>query len=125
MKELKFFKCQKCGNVVLEVLNQGPQVHCCGEPMKELVPGTTDAATEKHVPAVTRDGNKIDVVVGSTEHPMEEKHWIVVIATVQGEKVQVQYLTHEDEPRASFEIEDGPVVVYEYCNLHGLWKAEA
>ncbi|MGI5935936.1 MAG: desulfoferrodoxin family protein [Oscillospiraceae bacterium] len=30
-----------------------------------------------------------------------------------------------DAPRAVFLLEDDkPVAAYEYCNLHGLWKAE-
>ncbi len=125
MKEFKVFKCNTCGNVVLKMLDMGPAVSCCGQEMQELKAGTTDAALEKHVPAITRNGNKIDVQVGSVLHPMTEEHWITFIAAVQGEKLQVVYLNPGDEPKASFQVEDGPVEVYEYCNLHGLWKAEA
>lgn len=125
MKEFKLYKCLKCGNIALKVLDMGPALSCCGEEMVELTANTVDAATEKHVPEITREGNKIDVVVGSVLHPMEEKHWITVIFAVQGENVQMAVLNPGDEPKASFEIQDGPVTVYEYCNLHGLWKAEA
>ena len=125
MKEFKVFKCNTCGNVVLKMLDMGPAVSCCGQEMQDLKPGTTDAAVEKHVPVITRNGNKIDVQVGSVLHPMTEEHWITFIAAVQGEKLQVVYLNPGDEPKASFQVEDGPVEVYEYCNLHGLWKAEA
>lgn len=125
MKEFKVFKCKVCGNVIVKMLDMGPAVSCCGQEMQELKAGTTDAALEKHVPEVTRKGNTLEVQVGSVIHPMTEEHWITFIAAVQGEKLQVVYLNPEDEPKACFQVEDGPVEVYEYCNLHGLWKAEA
>lgn len=125
MKEFKVFKCKVCGNVIVKMLDMGPAVSCCGQEMQELKAGTTDAALEKHVPEVSRKGNTLEVQVGSVIHPMTEEHWITFIAAVQGEKLQVVYLNPEDEPKACFQVEDGPVEVYEYCNLHGLWKAEA
>lgn len=125
MKEPKFLFCKHCKNLVMVVFDSKVPVHCCGEPMVELKAGTTDAALEKHVPALKREGNKLFVQVGSVAHPMTEEHWIVFVAAVQGEKVQIQYLNPGEEPKAEFDLADGPVAVYEYCNLHGLWKAEA
>ena len=56
-----------------------------------------------------------------------DAHYItwVVIETKEG--FQVKYLKPGDEPKADFAIADGDelVAAYEYCNLHGLWKAEA
>ena len=49
--EMKFYQCAHCGQIVAIVKKTGVPVICCGEPMKEIVPGTTDAAVEKHVPA--------------------------------------------------------------------------
>lgn len=125
MNKVKFYHCEKCGNVVALLVNGGGELVCCGEPMVELVADTVDAAKEKHVPEIVRDGNKIDVQVGSELHPMIEKHYITFIAAVQGDKIQICQLKPNEEPKASFEIEDGKVEVYEFCNLHGLWKAEA
>lgn len=125
MSEAKFFYCKHCGNVVFKAAVGGGELVCCGEPMVELQADTTDAAVEKHVPAVTRDGNTIEVVVGSVEHPMTEEHYIQFIAAVQGAKVQIAQLHPEEAPKATFCVEDSPVTVYEFCNLHGLWKKEA
>lgn len=125
MQELKFYKCAHCGNFFLVLHDGGVNPVCCGEPMMEMKPGTTDAAQEKHVPELTRNGNKLHVQVGSVKHPMEEDHWIVAIVAQQGDKIQVKELKPGEEPVADFEIADGPVVVYEYCNKHGVWKAEA
>ncbi|MDO5718277.1 MAG: desulfoferrodoxin family protein [Tissierellia bacterium] len=124
MSEVKFLHCEDCGCVV-NLLTGDCRPSCCNKPMELLVADTVDAAREKHVPDVTRDGNKISVVIGSTVHPMVEKHYITLIAAVQGEKIQVVKLHPGEEPRAVFDIDDGPVEVYEFCNLHGLWKTEA
>ncbi|WP_425539082.1 desulfoferrodoxin family protein [Microaceticoccus formicicus] len=125
MKEIRFFHCEECGNVVALLVEGGGELVCCGVPMNELNANTVDAAVEKHVPVLNRDGNKLEVVVGSTEHPMEEAHYITFIAAQQGAKIQIANLKPGDPPKAKFDLEDGPVVVFEFCNLHGLWKAEA
>ena len=47
----------------------------------------------------------------------------MAIETKQGS--QIKYLKPGEEPKAVFAIADGDefVAAYEYCNLHGLWKA--
>ena len=42
--EQKFYICKHCGNIIAKVKDAGVPVICCGEPMSEIVPGTTDAA---------------------------------------------------------------------------------
>lgn len=123
---MKFYVCEHCGNIIEYVKDAGVPVVCCGQKMTELVPGTSDGAQEKHVPVVTVDGNKVTVSVGSVEHPMTEAHYIqwIVIETKKGsQKVELNYT---DAPKAEFLLAEGDafVAAYEYCNLHGLWKAE-
>lgn len=122
---MKFYKCKHCGKVITILSNEGVPTICCGEEMFELIPGTTDAAVEKHVPVVSIEGNKVDVVVGSVVHPMTPEHYIqwIVLETKAG--YQVKELTPTCEPKASFVLAEGDeiVAVYEYCNLHNLWKA--
>ena len=67
---MKFYICNHCGNIIAYVKSSGVPVVCCGEKMQELVPNTTDAAVEKHVPVIQIDGSKVTVTVGSAEHPM-------------------------------------------------------
>lgn len=124
---VKVFKCMHCGNVTLSLVDSGVPMICCGEPMVILNANTTDAATEKHVPVLTIDGNMVSVVVGSVEHPMMEKHHIAFIILETDRGLQVKYLDHEGSPKATFALEDGEKVIaaYEYCNLHGFWKVEA
>ena len=123
---MKFLKCEGCGKIVELIVPSACPTKCCGEAMVELVPNTTDGAHEKHVPVVTRQGNLVHVAVGSVEHPMMEKHWITLIAVETDKGVQHKELTPSDAPKADFALCEGEQLkaVYEYCNLHGLWKAE-
>ena len=121
----KFFRCRHCGNLVGMIHDSGMRIVCCGEEMQELVANSTDAATEKHVPVVTVDGDTVHVTVGSVEHPMTEAHYIQWIYLKTENGGQRKCLTPNDKPAASFKVvDDKPVAVYEYCNLHGLWVKE-
>lgn len=122
--ERKFFRCNVCGNLVGLILEGGGELVCCGQPMELLVANTTDAAQEKHVPVGKRENGKLSVQIGSVPHPMIAKHYIQWIAVSQGERLQIASLQPGEAPAAVFDVEEGPAVVYEYCNIHGLWKAE-
>lgn len=123
--EQKFYICEHCGNIIAMVKPSGVPIVCCGKIMKELIPGTTDASVEKHVPVYTVEGNRVAVVVGDVLHPMAEEHFIewVSLQTKQGN--QRKQLLPGDAPQVTFliESEDEVEAVYAYCNLHGLWKA--
>ena len=122
---LKFYKCKKCGKVVAMLKGSPCDTMCCGEAMIELKANTTDAAVEKHVPVVQKNGNLVEVSVGSVTHPMEEKHFIEWIALETTRGNQRKMLSPSDEPKACFALCEGEEVktVYAYCNLHSLWKA--
>jgi len=113
-------------SLVMMIGGNGAELSCGGKPMSFLTANTTDAAQEKHVPQVTVDGNKIRVQVGSVAHPMTEAHLIQWIYLQTKRGGQYVHLSATDKPEAEFLVADGdtPVAVYEYCNLHGLWKAD-
>ena len=123
--EMEFYRCAHCGQIVAMVKNKGVPILCCGEPMQKIIPGSTDAAAEKHVPVYAVKGNLVEVSVGSAAHPMTEEHYIewVSLQTKMGN--QRKALRPGDEPKVSFPLCDGDEVeaVYAYCNLHSLWKA--
>ena len=123
---MRVFKCAKCGNTLVAIEHKCDGVTCCGEKMEILEPGVTDGALEKHVPAVTADGKKIDVAVGEVAHPMMDAHYIQWIALESKRGVAVEKLSPGEEPKASFTVADGDeaVAAYEFCNLHGFWKKE-
>lgn len=121
---MKFYRCSHCGNIIAFVKDQGVPVLCCGQKMEEIVPNTTDAAVEKHVPVLTVEGNVVTVKVSSVEHPMVEKHYIEWIALETKQGNQRKTLQPGQTPELSFALAEGDEVVaaYAYCNLHGLWK---
>ena len=122
---MKFYRCSHCGNIIAYVENSGVPVFCCGQKMEDILPNTTDAANEKHVPVVNVEGNKVTVNVGTAPHPMTDAHYIgwVVLCTNLGN--QRKLLSPDSEPKAEFLLLENESVeaCYAYCNLHGLWKA--
>ncbi len=123
---MKFYKCKKCGKIAGMIKSSACPTMCCGDEMAELIPGTTDAAVEKHVPVVTVTGSKVNVVVGSVEHPMEEKHYIEWIALETTQGFQMKELKPSQKPEAVFALAEGESVVksYAYCNIHSLWASK-
>ena len=123
--EQKFYICEHCGNIIAKVKDSGVPVMCCGEKMKEIIPGTTEASTEKHIPVYQVEGNLVTVKVGSAAHPMLPEHYIewVSLQTKQGNQRKI--LAPGQEPVVRFALCEGDEVeaVYAYCNLHGLWRA--
>ncbi len=111
---MEFFVCAHCGNIIYFMKNSGAPVTCCGEKMSKLEPNTVDAATEKHIPVVVQDGNKVEVTVGAVIHPMTEEHhieWIIVETDKGFQKVDLE---HTGEPKAKFCLRDAELVaVYE------------
>jgi len=121
----KFFICRHCGNMVGLIKDAGVPLVCCGDEMTELVPNTVEASAEKHIPVVTVSGSSVSVQVGSTLHPMEEAHFISFVYVETERGGQRKCLKPGNEPKISFNfIDDKPLAVYAYCNLHGLWKTE-
>ena len=90
-----------------------------------LAPNTTDGAYEKHVPVIEQHGDHVTVKVGSGPPPMLDVHWIewIILETATG--FQKKDLNPGDIPEADFAVTEPVLAAYEYCNLHGLWKAEA
>ena len=120
---VSFYRCELCGNIVGLIKNGGGQLVCCGKHMTKLEANSTDAAQEKHVPVAERKDGEIYVTVGSVEHPMTEEHYIEWIAVVSDKGTERVSLSPGEKPQAVF-VDKGNAVVYAYCNLHGLWKAE-
>lgn len=123
--EIKFLKCNRCGNIVAVVKESGVKIQCCGKDMEEIIPGTVEASKEKHIPVYLVNGNEVTIRVGSVDHPMQDVHYIewVMLQTKFGN--QRRMLKPNDAPEVKFALLDNDevVAVYAYCNLHGLWKA--
>ena len=124
IKEMKFYRCEVCGQIIAIVKKTDAPVMCCGQKMAEIIPGTTDASVEKHVPVYEVKDNKVYVTVGEVIHPMLPEHYIEWVAIQTKNGNQRKALQPGDEPKACFSICEGDEVeaVYAYCNLHSLWK---
>ena len=121
-EQSQIYKCSSCGNIV-EILHKGADLVCCNKPMELLEEKTADKTTEKHVPVIEKITDGCKVTVGSTLHPMEEKHlieWIEILADGISYK---KFLKPGDKPEAVFITDAKNITAREYCNLHGLWKS--
>ena len=125
VNERIFYRCETCGNLVEVINSSGVNPVCCGKPMTLLVPNSTDASVEKHVPVITRNGDNIKVTIGAVIHPMLPEHHIEWIVLAQGATTKRVALSPGGEPIAEFCAAEGAVTAYAYCNLHGLWASEA
>ncbi len=119
------YRCSICGNVVEMVTVGGGELVCCGKPMDLLEEKSADSATEKHVPVIEKIDGGFKVIIGSTPHPMNDKHFIEWIELLVGDSFYRTYLKPGDAPEAFFSIDadNKKVSAREYCNIHGLWRA--
>jgi superoxide reductase len=116
-------KCSLCGNVIEVEYDGGGPLVCCGKPMIPQKVQTADKTLEKHVPVIERQDDGYLVTVGSTLHPMEDKHYIMWIDLVADGVIHRRHLKPGDAPKAFFAVPEArDVSAYEYCNLHGLWE---
>ena len=121
---MKFYRCLACGSIVAKINSVGESPWCCGKPMMEIKPGVTEAATEKHIPVITRNGNEVTATVGSILHPMDPDHYIEWIELLADGASHIAFLNPGDAPEAEFCVKADKVTAREFCNKHGLWKAE-
>lgn len=121
---LKFYRCAHCGKIIVQVKETKVPTICCGDSMKELEAGTTDASQEKHVPICKFENNLVSVNIGSVAHPMTEEHYIEWVALETERGLQIRHLMPNNNPEVQFAIcnEENVKSVFAYCNLHGLWK---
>lgn len=126
MNQTRFFA-DKHGCIVNTIsATEALQLSCNGETMVELIPNTSEGATEKHLPVITKEGTKITVQVGSIAHPMSEEHSINFVYLLTKKGGQLYNLCPTSEPVATFLLteDDEAISAYAYCNLHGFWKSD-
>ena len=124
---MKFLRCKICGKIVAMVNDcSSCPTKCCGEAMEEIPVNTQDGAHEKHLPVYVVEGNIVKVKVGEVAHPMLDAHYIQWIALETDRGNQRKVLKPGDAPEAEFALLPGEKIkgVYEFCNLHGLYKSQ-
>ena len=107
----KFLLCRRCGNLIELINDSGVTPICCGIDMVLLTANSTEAATEKHIPVIEKEGTTVKITIGETLHPMGIKR---------------VNLRPGEEPIAYFALLENEKIIkaYSYCNLHGLWVKE-
>lgn len=124
--ETRFFVCKHCGNLIGMIHASGAPITCCGEHMTELTPNTVEASTEKHIPVISVAGDAVTVTVGAVAHPMLDEHYINWVYLLTDKGGQRKCLSPGSAPIAEFKLANEKVIsAFAYCNLHGLWKADA
>ncbi len=105
---------------------------------------TADWKAEKHVPVIEISGKTIKVTVGKEiPHPNTPEHhitWINVYFIPEGAKFPIHVgmstfdahgagdSTVYTAPEVTINLKtekSGTVLVFSFCNIHGLWKNEA
>lgn len=125
MCNTRFHNCRRCGNIVGMIHDAGVPIFCCGQEMEVMTPNTVEASGEKHLPAVSVQGDQVHVAVGSVSHPMSEEHSIQWVYLQTDRGGQRKCLLPGQAPEVTFALaEETPVAAYAYCNLHGLWMTE-
>jgi superoxide reductase len=119
------YYCKECGHVVFVAVPGAPTLVCCGEKMTRLEAKTHDAGREKHVPVIIPNGDTTTIKIGSAPHPMTKEHHIEFIEVVRKDgKTGMVKLDPMGAPEATFNMKAEDIeAVYEFCNIHGLWKA--
>ena len=122
---MRFFVCEHCGNIIVKVRDEVVAVQCKKKKMKEIIPGTSDGAEEKHVPVYDVQNGKVTVTVGEVEHPMTPEHYIEWVCLETEDGFQYKQLKPNMAPSVSFLISEKDKIkaVYAFCNKHSLWKA--
>ncbi len=139
------FICKICGHIAF---NDAPD-NCpiCGAPkdsfeqndnvFKESEEKSPEASV-KHIPDITvkkqcgliPENSCIDIIVriGSTLHPMEDKHYIKFIdCYIDNKFIERIYLSPDVNPAGCIHLntEGKNVQIIENCSIHGYWMAEA
>lgn len=64
------------------------------------------------------------MTVGAVEHPMLQAHYIEWVSIQTDQGIQRKVLSPGEAPKVTFALCEGEQLeaIYEYCNLHGLWR---
>ncbi len=123
-KKKDIYKCDTCGKIIEILHDADGKLACCGEQMVLMQENSMDAAVEKHIPVLEKNGDTMTVKVGSVAHPMEEQHYIEFIELITEARSYHAFLDPGKSSEASFDIKGDVLSARAYCNLHGLWKSQ-
>ena len=116
MKQLKFYYCQTCGNVMTGTGN--PSLSCCG---RILEPLQAQNASDQHQPSVEVIDDEYFITL---DHEMSKSHYISFAALVTFDSVMLVKLYPEQDAQIRMPKLRRRTVLYLYCTQHGLFKQQ-
>ena len=112
MKNLKFYVCPQCGNLV--TASEESQIFCCGKPLAALEPVKAEADDTLEVELIENE------YFVSSKHEMTKEHYIMFVALLTGDSMVLrrQYPEWNLQTRLP-RMAHGKLLWY--CNNHGLF----
>lgn len=112
MKNLRFYVCPQCGNLVTAA--EDAQVFCCGKPLEALEPVKAEADDKLKVELIENE------YFVSSEHEMTKEHHIMFVALLTGDSMVLrrQYPEWDLQTRLP-RMAHGRLIWY--CSNHGLF----
>lgn len=112
MKNLKFYVCPQCGNLV--TASEESQIFCCGKPLVALEPMKAEADDTLEVELIENE------YFVSSKHEMTKEHYIMFVALLTGDSMVLrrQYPEWDLQTRLP-RMAHGKLLWY--CNNHGLF----
>lgn len=126
-KNMKFYRCNTCGQIFSTIVDKNITPVCCNTQMEEIKARTNEEGlNEKHIPVYRYDKNNVIIEIGSTLHPMNDDHYIEWVVLVTNKGKQKRELKPGNSPRVIFNLDKDENIkeIYAYCNIHSLWKKE-
>jgi DNA-binding XRE family transcriptional regulator len=111
MKNLKFYVCPICGNIITSFL--GTSVSCCGKVLYPLEPEKAGPDGKLNVESIEND-----YFISST-HEMTKKHYISFVALVTGDTLFLKKLYPEWDMQTRIPLMRHGILFW-YCTQHGL-----
>lgn len=122
-KNVKFYKCSICRNVIGLIDGDPNKLECCNEPMHRLEPNNMIIDKEKEIPVCKKEGDKLIVNVGKIDHSMTEDDYIMWVAEVTDNQTTRVRLNPGELPQVVFPYV-GNAIIYAYNNKGTLWATE-
>ena len=112
MKNLKFYVCPQCGNLV--TATEDAQIFCCGKTLKALEPVKAEADDKLNVELIENE------YFVSSSHEMNKEHYIMFVALLTGDSIVLRRQYPEWDLQTSLpRMAHGKLIWY--CNQHGLF----
>lgn len=112
MKNLNFYICPNCGNVVTAMAEAA--VSCCGKKLPALTPQKTPEGERLQVERIDED------YFISTDHPMEKGHYISFVALLTGDSILLRKQYPEWDLQLRLPAFAHGKLLW-YCTQHGLY----